>query len=224
MSSPISPLDAARAIASVADDGNRELNELLIKNFILPKLEAISSKESAGKYFAAVGAAQFHAYAQRMTDAKVKKVLIALGCPQNALKPLSDIELRSLLDGFASGAVDTYPPAQAAPAKGENTRAKTSTRPRASTPKPPAPVTAAALPDVRELYRHGGIEAIHKATKGLTVAQLRTLIADQKIAAPPKAAKKPDLLKHLQTAVRDELGVRGDWVGAVARRKEDPDS
>ncbi|MFG1431474.1 hypothetical protein V5F44_04695 [Xanthobacter sp. V2C-8] len=217
MSSPMSALEAARALAAVTQDGERELNDLLIQKFILPKLEAISGLDAARASFKALGPAPFRAYALRMADAKVRKVLEACGGGKAAIKPLSGVEIRNLLEELASGARDTYAPeprpSRSAPA------ARTPKTAPSREPKPPA-----TLPDVRALYRSGGTEALYKAIKPLKVAELRAVITDQGLKLPSKAgAKKDDLLKSIQTAVRDELGVRGDWVGAVARKKDDAD-
>lgn len=226
----MSPLDAARALAPLTPDGERELNDLLVKSFILPKLEAISSLDMARRSFQALGAAQFHAYAMRIGDPKIRKMLEAVGCPKGSVKSLTDVELRNLLREFASGTRDTYAAPESARTKTTTakTRAPKGTASKAAAPKPPAakavePKAAAPLPDVRALYRSGGTEALYKAIKTLKAAELRAVIAEQKIKVASKA-NKDDMLKHIQTAVRDELGVRGDWIGAVARRREDDEA
>lgn len=88
---------------------------------------------------------------------------------------------------------------------------------------PKAPATDAParpdLPDVRDLYRTGGMEALYKAIKPLGAADLRAIVADQRLAPAKKTASRDALLKHVQSAVRDDVGQRGDWVGALQKQR-----
>lgn len=208
MSNPAPVLDAARAVAAIVDDGAGRLDELVVSRFLLPELERISSLEHGRRYFSAVGDTLFAGYALQLADAKLKKILESFGCRKRDLARLSSGDLRKLLVDFASGARDTPSP--------EPKKAPPAAKSKAGG------VKSAGLPDVRERYRAGGMEALYTAVQPLRVADLRKLVAQQQLKLSEKlGSKKDELLKQIQVAVKDELGPRGDWIGAIAHDAAD---
>lgn len=205
---------AAHAVARLSDTGSERLNRVIRQKFILPELERVKSLAEARRLHMALGA-ECAAILARVSAKKMPAMLKALGWPAEQIEQLSEGAQNALLRDLFSGTRE--PPAAARPvARRAGSKNSSKIGPKTS----PKTSRAAALPDVRALYKDGGNARVYLAICKLTAPKLKTLVREQNIvASEPAGAKKEELLRYVQLALKEELGRHADWIGAMAERK-----
>lgn len=196
-------VNAAVALAGLSPDGTQRLNDLIREKFIVPELEKAKSLDQARAIHDALGD-EFGNVFVKLPAPKSRALLKAVGWPAAEATSLSDDEMKVLLRDLLAGK-------RTLPAK-----------PAAKKPAARKAAAPAALPDVRALYQKGGMPLLYAEIAKLPAPKLKTLIKEQNLTAHEKmGTKKDDLLRYVQVAVKEELGRRGDWIGALSKTTDE---
>jgi hypothetical protein len=193
-------LRSALALAATSADGLDALHSLVLTKFIVERIAKLRSRNDAIKAFEALGESQF----------------------ANAVVLLDERKARTLLKKL-----DKHFPEIATVGAGLAQRAIVALAAGQQTPHPPPPkalkttVPTPTLPDMREIYRNSGMDAVHAVVGALPAKELKRLIAEQELKAD--ATPGPGVgaaRKYIQLALKAELGSRGDPIGALGRLKD----
>jgi hypothetical protein len=190
-------------LARSTDTGEAALLSLIRTKFIVEPVQKLPNLGAASLAFKALGPDEFRGAVVLLDDVKSRALLKKL---DKHFPSLTEIDLAGAQNAIVELAAGTRAPSPAPAAKR-----------RGATPAAVAP-----LPDVRVLYRSGGIDALNAGISALKLPALKTLIEVQSLSATISKGRSADEhRKFIQIAVRDELGRRGDAIGTIAGMRDD---
>lgn len=199
------PLDstmrAVRRVAALPGAGADDLLKLLREKYLVPRVQKLVSVSEAQAIYDAMGPVEFRTALAQLDSKKATALLKRLDKHVSE----SSLDVVGHITDLAAGTAKPTPPPPRAPA-----RAK--------------PASVVVLPNVRSVYRDEGMEAVAAKLAALSLANLKAVVAEQKLVAsisPGKGAL--GLRKFIQVAVQEELGPRTDVFATIASLPDSDD-
>lgn len=193
---------AARRLAAQDAAAGNELLKFIRQKLFQPRVEKAGSLADLQRVASTLGDSEFRVCIMLMPEKKLLTLRAKVDRHSPPSEAAGSAELQAHILGLVSG--ETKP--ATAPAK---------------TARRPAGNVAAELPNIREVYRKGGPDAVSAAIARLPLKSLKALVEQQELKASiSKGKSADDVRKFIQLAAKEELGQRSDVFRAIAAASE----
>lgn len=195
-------INAARGLAAQDAAVGDELMKFIRQKLFQPRVEKAGSLADLQRVASTLGDSELRVCIMLMPETKLRKLWTKVD--RHSMPPEAAVgsELQAHILALVSG--DKEP--ATAPAK---------------TARRPAENVAANLPNIREVYREGGTDAVSAAIARLPLKSLKSIVKEQELkASVSKGKSADDLRKFIQLAAKEELGQRSDVFRAIAAASE----